>query len=324
MDNATRYNQSLSLHRILGSRTVPARRARARPARPDEPGARRAWSTGKPPTQVLPVELWAREYEEIDVFNWQEAVSGMLSASDLEVELAASEGRIRIAVDRGLVAPDHTLTLGERTYHYFLRERAEEIRETLGSAAGRRRLDPRALPRLRRRGWTCPARTSRCCSWRCSTRSTNAAALDSMTWSRRSTRSISIDSDKGLPVERAGMRMHQADRLSQEDVRSVMLEHAVPEVRAAEVPLVRRAGPGLSSDSSPHSGASSPPRIGRRSAANASGRSPTTMSESNPDPCPFCAMPPDRIVEASEHAFVVLDAYPVSPGHSLVISRQQY
>jgi diadenosine tetraphosphate (Ap4A) HIT family hydrolase len=33
-------------------------------------------------------------------------------------------------------------------------------------------------------------------------------------------------------------------------------------------------------------------------------------------------MPSDRIVEAGEHAYVVLDAYPVSPGHSLVISRR--
>ena len=49
---------------------------------------------------------------------------GMLSASDLEIELAAAEGRIRSAVERGgVIAPDHTLTLGERTYYYFLRER---------------------------------------------------------------------------------------------------------------------------------------------------------------------------------------------------------
>ena len=128
VDNATRYNQSLSLHRILGRRTVSGRLARACSARPVEPGASAA-ARRKAPTQVLPVELWARDYEEIDVFNWQEAVSGMLSASDLEVELAAAEGRIRSAVERGLVVPDHTLTLGERTYHYFLRERAEEIRE---------------------------------------------------------------------------------------------------------------------------------------------------------------------------------------------------
>ncbi len=33
-------------------------------------------------------------------------------------------------------------------------------------------------------------------------------------------------------------------------------------------------------------------------------------------------MPADRLVEAGEHAFVVLDAFPVSTGHSLVISRR--
>jgi diadenosine tetraphosphate (Ap4A) HIT family hydrolase len=33
-------------------------------------------------------------------------------------------------------------------------------------------------------------------------------------------------------------------------------------------------------------------------------------------------MPADRIVEGREHAFAVLDAYPVSPGHTLAIARR--
>ena len=33
-------------------------------------------------------------------------------------------------------------------------------------------------------------------------------------------------------------------------------------------------------------------------------------------------MPVDRVLEANGEAFVVLDAYPVSPGHSLVVSRR--
>jgi diadenosine tetraphosphate (Ap4A) HIT family hydrolase len=33
-------------------------------------------------------------------------------------------------------------------------------------------------------------------------------------------------------------------------------------------------------------------------------------------------MPPGRVLDTREHAFTVLDAYPVSPGHSLVISRR--
>jgi len=131
VDNATRYNQSLSLHRILN---IPQYKAGSLVLSPQDlvDKENEILGSGGAPTQVLPVELWAQNYEEIDVFNWQEALSGMLSASDMEVELAASEGRIRSAAERGLVVPDHILTLGEKTYYYFLRERAEEIRQILG------------------------------------------------------------------------------------------------------------------------------------------------------------------------------------------------
>lgn len=44
------------------------------------------------------------------------------------------------------------------------------------------------------------------------------------------------------------------------------------------------------------------------------------MTAFDRDPCPFCAVPPERVLDANGSAFVVLDAYPVSPGHSLVIS----
>jgi diadenosine tetraphosphate (Ap4A) HIT family hydrolase len=48
----------------------------------------------------------------------------------------------------------------------------------------------------------------------------------------------------------------------------------------------------------------------------------TSTSNPDPKPCTFCKVPSNRIVESGEHAFVVLDAYPVSPGHSLVVSRR--
>jgi superfamily II DNA or RNA helicase len=127
VDNATRYNQGLSLHRILGTN-------RYRPGGvvvgPEAVVAaeEEALGRGAQPTQVLPVALWARGYQEIDVFNWQDAVAGMVSSSDLELELATAEGRIRSAIERGTITADHTLRLGERTYYYLRRERAEEIR----------------------------------------------------------------------------------------------------------------------------------------------------------------------------------------------------
>lgn len=44
----------------------------------------------------------------------------------------------------------------------------------------------------------------------------------------------------------------------------------------------------------------------------------TDMSEA----CPFCLPPPVRIIAADEWAFVVRDAFPVSPGHTLIIPRR--
>jgi diadenosine tetraphosphate (Ap4A) HIT family hydrolase len=46
------------------------------------------------------------------------------------------------------------------------------------------------------------------------------------------------------------------------------------------------------------------------------------MSVKQADHCPFCTIPPNRILESREHALLLLDAFPVSPGHSLVVSRR--
>jgi superfamily II DNA or RNA helicase len=130
VDNATKYNASLSLHRLL-----EVNRYRKGALVLGSPDAMRAEvealaHVATPPT--LPVSLWATDYREIDVFNWQESVKGLLPAAALEDQLAATEGRIRDAARRGDVTADHVLTLGERTYYYFRPERSEEIRTQLG------------------------------------------------------------------------------------------------------------------------------------------------------------------------------------------------
>jgi len=38
--------------------------------------------------------------------------------------------------------------------------------------------------------------------------------------------------------------------------------------------------------------------------------------------CPFCTLPAERIIQENEHAVLILDAYPVSQGHSLVIPKK--
>lgn len=38
--------------------------------------------------------------------------------------------------------------------------------------------------------------------------------------------------------------------------------------------------------------------------------------------CPFCTLPPERIVLQNNHAIAIRDAYPVSPGHTLIIPKR--
>jgi diadenosine tetraphosphate (Ap4A) HIT family hydrolase len=46
------------------------------------------------------------------------------------------------------------------------------------------------------------------------------------------------------------------------------------------------------------------------------------MSSSITTDCPFCTLPPVRIVHANHLAVVIRDAYPVSRGHTLVLPKR--
>ena len=43
------------------------------------------------------------------------------------------------------------------------------------------------------------------------------------------------------------------------------------------------------------------------------------MTASAESRCPFCTLPPERVLGRNDHAVWIRDGYPVSPGHSLVI-----
>lgn len=38
--------------------------------------------------------------------------------------------------------------------------------------------------------------------------------------------------------------------------------------------------------------------------------------------CAFCSLPAERVVQKSEYAIVIRDGFPVSPGHTLIISKR--
>jgi diadenosine tetraphosphate (Ap4A) HIT family hydrolase len=38
--------------------------------------------------------------------------------------------------------------------------------------------------------------------------------------------------------------------------------------------------------------------------------------------CPFCNITEERIISSNEHGWIIRDGYPISPGHTLIISRR--
>jgi hypothetical protein len=128
VDNASRYGQSWSLHRLAKTRTY---RPGGYVFAPDERVAEEQ-ARGAPAPVVLNIGVWTERLEEIDIFDWQSEVKGMLSVADLELALAASEGYLRGKVQRGELVPDHSFQIGTRTYHYFRRDRQAEIAKRFG------------------------------------------------------------------------------------------------------------------------------------------------------------------------------------------------
>jgi hypothetical protein len=131
VDNPGRYNASWSLHRVTGTARY---RKGALVLAPEAQLAeeRTLFERGEAPPTVLDLGLWVDRYEEIDLFDWQSVVKGMIALPDLEVELAVAEGFLRREVQRGNLQPDHTLPIGSRRYHYFARERVDGIRARYG------------------------------------------------------------------------------------------------------------------------------------------------------------------------------------------------
>lgn len=40
------------------------------------------------------------------------------------------------------------------------------------------------------------------------------------------------------------------------------------------------------------------------------------------EPCAFCTLPRDRVIDSNSYGLVIRDAFPISQGHTLIISRR--
>ncbi|MBX7220012.1 MAG: DEAD/DEAH box helicase family protein [Blastocatellia bacterium] len=131
IDNTTRYAQALSAHRLFRKELYyPGGLVAAPPQMiTDE---RQNLGLGKKPLAELALHVWVEKYEPVDIFRWQEEVRDMFQTSQLEAELGVGENTVRRWIETGKIIPDHSIELGTRPYHYFHKNRVDEIRKEFG------------------------------------------------------------------------------------------------------------------------------------------------------------------------------------------------
>jgi len=128
IDNTSRYAQAMSTHGLFKK---PGYRPGALVAAPQAimEAEENAWANGQKPPAILDLHLWTEKYEVVDIFRWQDEVKEMYQASELEIELGIGESVVRRWVEAGKLVPDHAISMGDRQYYYFKKDRLEPIRQ---------------------------------------------------------------------------------------------------------------------------------------------------------------------------------------------------
>jgi len=133
IDNTTRYNHSVNLHRLLKqTEYIPGGFIMAPSAQMDE--EKKRILAGEKPDILLPHNIYASDYEVIDIFDWQEEIKDMISMQQLARELYVDDHTVRNWINNGRISPgpDFEMPMGQITYRYFKQSRVDSIREQLG------------------------------------------------------------------------------------------------------------------------------------------------------------------------------------------------
>lgn len=132
VDNASQYNMPYSMHRLF----------KLKEYRPGETvlgkkGQRTAESSlyekGERPDAIIDYPVDAKDYEIVDIFNWQEEAEGMISQMEFVRRVDVQEETIERYIREGKLIPDLVVPMSEhRTFKYFKEETLEMYAEKYG------------------------------------------------------------------------------------------------------------------------------------------------------------------------------------------------
>ena len=132
VDNASQYNMPQSLHRLFKLKEYrPGQLAVA-------PGAQKTaeaalYAKGEKPEALIDWPVDATDYELVDIFNWQDEATGMISQMEFVRRVDVQTETIERYVREGKLVPDPVVPMSEhRTFKYFKEETPERYARQYG------------------------------------------------------------------------------------------------------------------------------------------------------------------------------------------------
>ncbi len=132
VDNAGQYNMPYSAHRLFKLREyhpgglVVGRRGQ-REAEDD------LYRKGEKPDAIVDYPVSATDYEQVDVFNWQEEAAGMISQMEFVRRVDVQSETVERYVREGKLIPDLIVPMSEhRSFKYFREETLQAYAEQYG------------------------------------------------------------------------------------------------------------------------------------------------------------------------------------------------
>lgn len=133
VDNASQYNAPYSMHRLFKLKDYHAGGI-VLGRNGDREAESELYTKGERPNAVIDYPVHATDYELVDIFNWQEEVSGMYSQMELIRHLSVNTTHtIDNYIKKEVIVPDFVVPMSEnRVFRYYKKERVKEFSERFG------------------------------------------------------------------------------------------------------------------------------------------------------------------------------------------------
>ena len=132
VDNASRFNAPYSMHRLFklkeykpGALVLGKKEQRAAEAT--------LYAKGEKPIALIDYPVDAKDYELVDIFNWQEEAAGMVSQMEFVRRVDVQSETVEKYIREGSIVPDLIVPMSEhRTFKYFKEETLKRYAQSFG------------------------------------------------------------------------------------------------------------------------------------------------------------------------------------------------